>query len=655
MVPYYAFGDMMTFVRRHGRSLGVALIVAQSVAWGAAPAHAAVARPRIVQQDASVQLTRSGSGVLAIATRTPQGRSSSVSVTIFQAVQSRSAVASVINGANPGLQEIDSTGNIELTCRKADIARFDVGIGTWPRGGAACGSAKPVLRVECGTSCSGVFPLRYSFQVDNTRRDLWSLVTLISGQPQETTPVALLAKSAPLTPVYRFREVASLNALSQHHIESSVTLSYGDAVNATFAPGGVAAEWRRALASYLGDSRHHLVPLGPTGADYGALRAVGLGTEIPLHFSTTDQLIGSGTGRTPNSNPIMVSGPLTPRSLDALALHGRRRVIVTESSLRTKPSSLSHWGVPFSVARTTRGSLVIATDSSLSERSQDQTLEPARRIAITVGEMMLLRAQHPEKASSQSIVISTSLRLAGPLFLSGFSDAVRMTGLFRFVGPDDLFTVTPGTNGAPLARRLNAYPGAQWQPDDIRRVAQLASSTASLRSAFTSPQPLLRAEAARLLAEVPTSEREELIGVAQRQFASELGQFRVDQSTITLTGGGSDVPITVTSGANYAFTGLIRVASDRVTFTSGHQFPVTLGTPINTIRVPINIGSGTSAFIRVSLLTADGRVTLTSGTVQIRYTSTSIVGYLLSAGSLLIIGWWWWRTSRRTKLRVVRP
>lgn len=655
MVPHYAFGDMMTFVRRHGRSLGVALIVAQSVAWGAVPASAATTRPRILQQDAFVSLTRSGTGNLTVAVRTPEGRTSSVAITIFRALESRSAVAAVINGANPELQELDGTGSIELTCRAGDVARFTVGIGSWSRGSVPCGSAKPVLHVQCETSCNGVFPLRYSFQTNNTRRDLWSLVTLISGAVHESTPVALLAKSSPLTPVYRFREVASLNALSQHRIESSVTLSYGDAVNATFAPGGVAAEWRNALGAYLGDSRHHLVTLGPTGTDYGALRAVGLGTEIPLHFSTTDQLVASGTGQMTTTNAIMINGPLTPRSLDALALHGRRRVIVSETSLRTKPSTLNHWGVPFSVARTTRGSLVIATDSSLSERSQDRSLEPARRVAVTLGEMTLLRAQHPEKAASQSLVISTSLRLAGPTFLARFVDAVRSTGLFRFIGPDELFSVTPGTNGAPPARRLNAYPGAQWQPDDIADVARLASSTASLRSAFTSPQPLLRAEAARLLAEVPNSDRQGPIEIAQRQFASELGQFSVDQSTITLTGGGSEVPLTVTSGANYAFTGTIRVTSDRVTFTNGTQFPVTLATPITTIRVPIAINNGTSAFIRVSLLTADGRVTLTSGTVQIRYTSTSIVGYLLSAGSLLIIGWWWWRTSRRTKLRVVRP
>ena len=654
-MSYYALKDMTTFVRRRGRSLGVALIVAQSVAWGAAPAGATTTRPRIIQQDAIVQLSRSGSGLLRVAVRPPEGRTSSVAVTIFQALPSRTAVAAVINGANPELQELDGTGSLELTCRVNGVARFDIGIGTWPRGATACGNAKPVLHVVCNAECSGVFPLRYSFQANNTRRDLWSLVTLVAGTVHSATPVALLAKSAPLTPVFRHREVASLNALAQHRIESSVTLSYTDAVNVTFAPGGVAEEWRTALATYLSDSRHHLVALGPTGADYGALRAVGLGTEIPLHFSTTDQLVMSATGHESSINPIMVNGPLTPRSLDALALHGRRKVIVSEASLRTRPSTLNHWGVPFSVARTTRGSLVIATDTSLSERSQDRSIEPARRVAITMGEMALLRAQHPERPASQSIVVSTSLRLAGPIFLARFAEAVRISGLFRFVGTESLFSVPLGTNGAPLTRRLNAYPGAQWQPDDIRDVAQLASSTSSLRSAFTSPQPLLRAEAARLLAEVPTSDRRDAIDVARRQFASTLGQFSVDQSTITLTGGGSEVPLTVTSGADYAFTGIIRVGSDRVTFTSARQFPVTLAKPITTIRVPIGSSSGTSAFIRVSLLTADGRVTLTSGTVQIRYTSTSVVGYLLSAGSLLIIGWWWWRTSRRTKLRVLRP
>ena len=656
MVPYYAWNHMKTCVRRLERALGATFIVGLSMMWGIAPAGATTTRPHLLAQAAVVPLTRQGNGVLPLSFRVdgPSNDGASVSITLFRALKSRAAVTSVINGADLNLRVIDATGSIDLSCRKSGVATFDVGIGTWSRSSAPCGGAKPVLQAHCRLGCVGVYPIRYTVQTNQGRRDLWSLVTLASGSVRGAAPVSLIAKSSPTTPIYRQQEALALQTLSQRDAHSAISLSYLDAVNVTFAPGGVAEEWRSAMTYYLSNSQHHLVPLGPAGADYGALRSVGLGTEIPRHFDIASALVAAGTGISTGTSAVAITGALTPRSIDAMALHGRRKIVISESTLRNETNNGTHWGVPFHASRTTRGSLLISTDAQLSERSQDHSLEPARRVAVILGEMALLRAQHPQKAGTQSIVVSTSLRLAGPRFLGLFVDEVRHSNLFTLVSPDDLFSPsTVGVNGAPDYRKLATFSGAQWQPDDIRDVAKLASDSNSLRTAFSSPQPLLRAEAARLTSEVPSTNRRTAIDFAQRQFAGELGQFSIDQSTITVTGGSSLIPITVTSGATYAFTGVLRVASDRLELPGGRIFPVTLSTPITTTQVPISGTSGTSAFVRVTLMTADQRVVITSGTVQVRYASASIVGYVLSAGSLVIIAWWWWRTSRRSKPRIV--
>lgn len=648
---------MKTCVRRLERALGATFIVGLSMAWGIAPAGAATSRPHLLSQSAVVPLTRTGNGVLPLSFRVDGSRSDDavLSVTLYRALKSRDAVTSVINGADVTLRVIDQTGNIGLSCRSNGVATFDVGIGTWPRAGTTCGGAKPVLQAHCRLGCVGVYPIRYTVQTGSSRRDLWSLVTLVSGAAHGKAPVALISKSSPTTPLIRQQEAVALDVMSQRNVESAISLSYPDALNVTFAPGGVAQTWRSALTYYLRQSQHHLVPIGPGGADYGALRAVGLGTDIPRHFDITSALVGAGTGITTGTNVVAVNGPLTPRSVDAMALHGRRRILVSESTLRSATSTGTHWGVPFRASRTTLGSLLLATDTQLSERSQDHSLEPARRVAVVIGEMALLRSQHLDKTSSQAIVMSSSLRLAGPRFLGLFLDQVSESSLFTLVSPDSLFTAEiPGANGAPLTRKLKVYDGAQWQPEDIRDVAQLASDSASLRSAFSSPQPLLRAESSRLVAEVPIRDRRAAIEVAQRQFVGQLSQFGVDQSTITVTGGRSSIPITVTSKATYAFTGVLRVTSDRLGLPDGRIFPVTLSTPITTTQIPISGTTGTSAFVRITLLTSDQKVVITSGTIQVRYASASVVGYVLSAGSLIIIAWWWWRTSRRTKPRVVR-
>jgi len=655
MVPYYAWNHMKTCVRRLERALGATFIVGLSMMWGIAPAGATATRPHLLDQAALVPLTRQGNGVLPLSFYVggDKGDGASVSITIFRSLKTRAAVTGVINGADLNLRVIDTTGNIDLSCRRNGVATFDVGIGLWPRNAAPCGGAKPLLQAHCRLGCVGVYPVRYTVQTRTGRRDLWSLVTLTSSGSRDATPVSIVAKSSPTTPVFRQREAVALQALAQRDADSAISLSYPDAVNATFAPGGAAEAWRSALSIYLSRSSHHLVPLGPSGADYGALRAVGLGTEIPRHFDVTTALVAAGTGISTGTSAVAINGALTPRSIDAMALHGRRHILITETTLRNPTSSGSHWGVPFHASRTTRDSLLVGTDSELTERSQDHSLEPARRVAVLLGEMALLRSQHPDETASQSIVVSTSLRLAGPRFLGLFVDQIRQSSLFTLVSPDDLFSTRPGTNGAPEYRKLNTFTGAQWQPDDIRDVAKLASDGNSLRTAFSSPRPLLRAETARLNAEVPNSNRRSAIEVAQRQFAGELGQFSIDQSTITVTGGSSSIPITVTSGADYAFTGVLRVASDRLQLPGGQGFPVTLSTPITTTQVPISGTAGTSAFVRITLMTADQRVVITSGTIQVRYASTSAVGYVLSGGSLLVIAWWWWRTSRRAKPRVV--
>lgn len=658
MVPYYSWSHMKTCVRRFERALVATFIVGLSMAWGIAPAGATATRPHLLAQAAIVPLTRSGNGVLPLSFRVAGANSdgATVSITLFRALKSRAAVTSVVNGADSNLRVVDATGNIALTCRRDGVATFDVGVGTWPKSATACGGARPVLQSHCRLGCVGVYPVRYTLQINGSRRDLWSLVTLTSGTTHGVTPVTLVAKSSPTTPRFRQREAVALQVLAQRDAKSAISLSYPDAVNVTFAPGGVAQTWRSAVAYYLSSSQHSLVPLGPAGADYGALRAVGLGTEIPRHFDVTTALVAAGTGITTSTSAVAINGPLTPRSIDAMALHGRRRILISEDTLRSPTNNGTHWGVPFYASRTTRGSLLMSTDSALSERSQDHSLEPARRVAVLIGEMALLRSQHPRSANSQGVVLNTSLRLAGPKFLGRFINEVHGSSLFKLVSLDDVFkTTSPGANGAPIYRKLIAYDGAQWQPDDIRNVAKLASDSSSLRTAFSSPQPLLRAEASRLLAEVPNRSRRGLIEVAQRQFAGELGQFSVDQSTITVTGGSSSIPVTVTSGADYAFTGILRVTSDRLDLPEGRTFPVTLSTPITTTQVPISGTSGTSAFVRITLMTADQRVVITSGTVQVRYAGASIVGYLLSGGSLLIIAWWWWRTSRRSKPRIVAP
>ena len=59
-------------------------------------------------------------------------------------------------------------------------------------------------------------------------------------------------------------------------------------------------------------------------------------------------------------------------------------------------------------------------------------------------------------------------------------------------------------------------------------------------------------------------------------------------------------------------------------------------------------GSGNFT-LDVAYLSQDRHTVITRTAIQVRSSATSLVGYLLTAGALLVIAMWWWRTARRSR------
>ena len=136
---------------------------------------------------------------------------------------------------------------------------------------------------------------------------------------------------------------------------------------------------------------------------------------------------------------------------------------------------------------------------------------------------------------------------------------------------------------------------------------------------------------------------------AQRVLNDELGKFHIDQSTVILASASGTIPVTLYSSADYGITALLSVRADRIAFPQGQMFAVGILTQTASIPISATMTSGASSLMTIRLTTTDGRVVIATGTIQVRYTAASVVGYALSAGSLLVIAWWWWRTSRRKR------
>jgi len=141
--------------------------------------------------------------------------------------------------------------------------------------------------------------------------------------------------------------------------------------------------------------------------------------------------------------------------------------------------------------------------------------------------------------------------------------------------------------------------------------------------------------------------RQAAINRASDALASQLSNFRVDPSTITLTGPSTSLPITLFSRANYTVTAVVHLVTDRLSFPKGKSVVVVMDSPTKSVRIPTAKHLASSLTLQVVVTTPDNQTVLARAAIQVRIAGTSIVGYFLTIASLLVLAYWWLRTYRR--------
>jgi hypothetical protein len=128
---------------------------------------------------------------------------------------------------------------------------------------------------------------------------------------------------------------------------------------------------------------------------------------------------------------------------------------------------------------------------------------------------------------------------------------------------------------------------------------------------------------------------------------TQLDQFSVISGAITLAGPGTALPITVISRADYRVTVIVHLVTTALSFPKGDNIPTTLNSPTTVLRVPTSNHRGSSLTLQVIVTTPNDQVVLARSAIQVRIAGTSVVGYLLTIGSLLVLAYWWLRTYRK--------
>ncbi|MGA7834551.1 MAG: hypothetical protein WCA31_05035 [Acidimicrobiales bacterium] len=633
------------------RALSVVLLSLATLTWPSASWAVSTPRFDIVHQNALTTLSSVGTTTVTTTVAvTPGTGPVSASVAVFPALVTRSQLAPIVAGKGVTGHPLSATGTFDLGCVKHGVASFGVTLFTErlkvrPR---SCDGISPRLHLTCSSlGCGGVYPLRYTLDVDGTKLTKWSLLAVRTGRVVHPLKVNFIATLTPRSLVSSSRTRATLSTLG-HFASLPFTLSANYEALGDIDLSPHESLWAKSLDAVLASAKHRAVAAAPKDVDFAGLAANHFSTQVAQQFTLSTELLTAITGRYTDT-PVLVSGSQSPSSLLALDRAGFNEVVLPEADLSVAPSSTLNWGAPFHVAGDASLS-ALSVDGPLSALVNDSSIEPGRRAALTLATLAFLHYEAPYAPVTRTVVIESPLDKLSKTFVDD---------LFGGLGHDAFSQLAPlassfnpvliGTNGAP-ATRLLATSSSQstWSSRNVSTLVSLIGAVNSYAQGVRSGDiaTVLHIAVAKSEFRGAPAARQDAIDAVNDTLNAQLAQFSIDQSPITLAGAGTAFPITVTSHLHYTVVGVVHLVTDQMTFPKGREIAVTMNSPTQSIRVPANPKGG-SLTLQVFLTTPNGQVVLAHTAIQVHIASTSVVGYLLTFASLFVIGLWWWRTIRR--------
>jgi hypothetical protein len=387
----------------------------------------------------------------------------------------------------------------------------------------------------------------------------------------------------------------------------------------------------------------------PANIDFEGLVSNGLVTQVNQQLSLATSLLRQVTGRYADS-PVVLNGTVNLADLKALATTHVSDVVVHEASLTVAPSTTLDWGAPFH-APSTPSLTVLALDGPLDQLLNDVSINSGRRAALALNTLAFLHFEEPNAPSQRSVVVEMSPTRASAGFVNDFLNGLS-TNPFAIAS-----SLTPsfssslvGSNGAPSTRDFAATNPSSWSANNVNSLLFTIGQINSFNQAISSTPVANTLSVAVAESEVTgnPSLRQGAIDRAQSALDDQLGNFSVDQSSITLAGPGTALPVTVLNRATYSVTAVVHLITDRLSFPKGDNQVVTLDAPTRSLRIPTSNHRGSDLTLQIVVTTPNDQVVLARTAIQVRIAGNSVVGYLLTLASLLVLAFWWVRTYRRT-------
>ena len=634
------------------RALSVVLLGLATLTWPSAAQAQATPVFSVISQSPVASLSNSGASSFSLALSIPHGVINTVSLALYPQIVYRSEVSAIIAGTGTTGAPIAATAVSQPTCATGSTLGLTISLFSALGTGAShhCGATPLHLRLPCQASaCDGVYPLSIAVTVDGVRRIEWSMLAVHLSSVLNPLRVDYVAVVDPTAWSSATNAQENFNVIAQYGaMPLTVAVDYRALGRALLS--ATSRPWRDALSAALSNPAHRAIAAPPSSADYAGLATNGFTAEVAQQVNLAGKFLKSVTGHS-TDGPVFVTNPTTVGALSALAHVGVTQFVLPDTSLSVVPSTTLGWGAPFHPDALTTAT-ALATDSGLEQLAADSSIEPGRRVALTLSTLAFLHYEAPNALAVRTVVVPLNLGSLSPTYLN---DLLGESQTNPFITASTLSSSFEpsliGTNASPVDRSLASSTPSIWTSENVSTLQSLISRTASFVQGIASPTQLVTLELYQALPEQlgSAAARQTGLNAATAYLNAQLNSFHIDDSSITLTGSGNTLPITLLSNVRYPVTLVLHLITDRLQFPTiqNQEVAVTLSAPTNPLRIATIDRRGGSLTLQLELTTPDGKLVVARAAVQVRVAGTSVVGYILSGASLVVLAWWWLTTYRR--------
>ena len=590
-------------------------------------------------------------------------------VTVYSRLRSRSAFAASQRGRGLGEALWSESSTVDQLSGSGGTYSLCVPVDAAPPPG--CTASQPVYL----NGTEGVYPVQVSLSRRGSSSYLDQMVSHLVLVPTTLSAVRLglalvvpVAAAEPLgtdgsrrVDAATVARLGTIAGLLGEHDGVSLTMVPDPATLAALADTGgapakaVLAELRKGIAGMEVVGR----PFAPV-APYDLVES-GLTGELAAQVQRGGDIERTELGVRTSPATWLTAGPIDGPTLEALSGIGVQRLVISTDELQSTLTNRTP-SQPYTLTAGGQRLPAVLADDALGADLAGSAQPAGNADPVLAGHELLADAAQTyfEAPNVERGVVALAPRLWRPSrqMTSVILDGLETSPILSSMSVDEVFSNVPTSTRMAQAAypvRGSTLPASRIRRDRSDQAALAGSTTAPLPAAVSMNDLVLSSEGA----DNTRSRRNAYLAGAESVLAGQLRLVSVVNSSVTLTARQATVPISVQSLLPVPIGVRVILASDQLEFANGQNTTVldsqTLRQQNTTFPVTVSARTTGSFPLRVTIVTANGSLTLTSNRLTIKSRVFWGVGVALSVGALLFLALWWGRELRKGRRSRAAP